>query len=63
MLQMNRLLARYKGMTDRILDEDIVYRAAILYRFLLFFTIFAIFQASDDQSVGQKDQYSKDNKP
>jgi len=63
MLQMNRLLAWYKSMTDRILDEDIVYRTAILYRFLLLFTILAIFQAPDEQSVGQKDEYSEDNKP
>ena len=40
MLQMNRLFARNKSMTNRILHQNIVYRTVVYYRFLLSLSFF-----------------------
>ena len=63
MLQMNRLLTRYKGMADRVLNEDIIYRPVIFDRFLLFCTILFLFKTSCKQPVGDENQYGQNYKP
>lgn len=62
MLQVNSLLTRHKGMADRILDQDIADRSVLVYRCPRFFDFTASFQATDQQSVGEKDEYGEYDK-
>ena len=62
MLQVNGLLTRHKGMTDRILDQDIADSGILIYRCPWLFAFTASFQATDQQSVREKDEYGEDDK-
>jgi hypothetical protein len=63
MLQVDGLLTRDKGMTHRIFDEYIADLGVTVRRsrFLLDFP--PSFQAPDQQPIGDKYQYGKDDKP
>lgn len=62
MLQVDSLLTRHKGMADRILDQDIAYGSILVHRCPRFFDFTASFQATDQQSVSEKDEYGEDDK-
>lgn len=56
MLQMYRLFARHKSMTNRILDKNIVYLTVVYYSFLLIPIIVFAFESADQQPVGDINQ-------